>query len=118
MGKAAPAILILAVLLTAAALALWGATGCHAYTKYEVIEQVPAKAEPDDPFADTGFLEGDEPPMETVRRDEFHLGIFPTPQGIFDKHAVSVLTIAVPPWLLFGVAVVLRRRARRRSGNV
>ena len=117
MRKAAPAILILAVLLTAGALAIWGSTGRHAYTKYEVIEQVPAQADPDDPFADTGFFDEGAPALETVRRDEFHLGIFPTPQGVFDKHAVSVLTIAVPPWALFGVVALLRRRSRRKSGE-
>ncbi len=115
MTRAVPVILILAILSTVAALATWGGTGRHAYTKFEVIEQVPAKADADDPFADTGFFDEGEggPVLETVRRDEFHLGIFPTPQGVFDKHVISVLTIVVPFWGLFGVAALVRRRARR-----
>ncbi len=115
MGKATLAILAVSLLLTIGSLATWGGTGRHVYTKFEVIEQVPAQADPDDPFAGTGFLDGGAPALETVRRDEFHLGIFPTPQGVFDKHAVSVLTIAVPPWALFGVLALLRRRSRRQS---
>lgn len=115
MGRATPILLALAVLFTLGALAAWGATGCHAYTKYEVIEQVPARAHPDDPFADTAFFDEDEEvlALDTVRRDEFHLGIFPTPQGVFDKHAISVLTIVVPIWGLFGLAAAMRRWSRR-----
>ena len=114
MGRGTIVILAVAVLLTAGALATWGVTGCHAYTKYEVIEQVPAEADPDDPFADSGFFdEGAEPALDTVRRDEFHLGILPTPQGVFDKHVVSVVTIAAPPWALFGAVFLAGRRSRR-----
>lgn len=117
MARAAPALGVLAVLLTVGALAVWAGTGRHAYTKFEVIEQVPAEPDPDDPFADTGLFDDDEPRMETVRRDEFHLGIFPTPQGLLDRHAVSVLTVVLPPWGFFGLAVLLRRRSRRPSGG-
>jgi hypothetical protein len=99
------------VLLTVLALGIWGATGWHAYTKYQVTEMVQVEVASDDPFAGTGFYEGSD--VQEVRtRDGFHLGIFPVPQGIWDKHALSVLTLAAPPWAVFGL---MAWRNRRRS---
>jgi hypothetical protein len=100
------------VILTVASLGVWGATGRHAYTKYEVTERVPAEVSPDDPFAGTGFYDGTEA-EEVVRRKGFHLGIFPVPQGLWDKHIFSVVTLVVPPWALFGLLALRNRRSRR-----
>ena len=61
--------LSLAVFITLAALSAWAATGRHYYTKFEVVEQVEAAVDPDDPFADTGLYD-DEFQTETVTRDE------------------------------------------------
>ena len=99
-------------LLTIGAIGVWGATGFHAYTKYQVTELVQVEVASDDPFAGTGFYDGSE--VQQVRtRDEFHLGIFPVPQGIWDKHALSVLTLIVPPWAIFGLAAFRNRRRSR-----
>lgn len=106
------ALLLLAILATLSALGVWWGTDRHAYTKFEVVERVPVEADPDDPFAGTGLYDGDGPALKTERRDEFHLGLVPTPQGLFDKHAVSVATVAVPFWLAYAVAVLLSRRKR------
>jgi hypothetical protein len=106
------ALLGVSVLLTVAALAVWGGTGCHAYTKYQVTEMVPVEVADEDPFAGTGFYEGAEI-MEVRSRDEFHLGIFPVPQGLWDKHALSVLTVAAPPWAILGLVAWRVRRSRR-----
>ena len=103
--------LALATLLSVAVFGAWFATGRHAYTKYQVVEQVERKIPDDDPFADTGLYEGEEQ-VETVERDEFHLGLLPTPQGLFDKHAVSLVTIVVPVWAIFGL-LAWRLRSRK-----
>ena len=103
--------------ITLAAGILWQATGGDYYTKYEVIEQVPRTVDPDDPFAEAGLYEGGSQ-METVRRDEFRFGLLPTPQGVFDKHAVSVVSFVVPAWIgTLGVALWTRRKAKRRTNR-
>lgn len=103
-----------AVVITLAAGVLWQATGGDYYTKYEVIEQVPRTVDPDDPFAAAGLYD-DGSQMETVQRDEFRFGLLPTPQGVFDKHAVSVVSFVAPAWIgALGVALWTRRKKRRR----
>jgi hypothetical protein len=80
--------------------------------KYQVTELVQVEVASDDPFAGTGFYDGSE--VQQVRtRDEFHLGIFPVPQGIWDKHILSVLTLVGPPWAIFGLAALRNRRRSR-----
>ncbi len=113
------AVLVLPVLVTVGALGLWASTNYHAYTKYEVVERVAIEVDEDDPFAGTGLFEGKggAPVYQTVQRESFHFGILPTPQGLLDKHIVSVLTVVAPVWFLslafLGlVAWRLRRRAR------
>lgn len=112
-----------ALLATFIALGVWAATDRHSYTKFEVVEQVEAQASEDDPFAGTGFYEEEDgsTARETVKRDEFHLGLVPTPQGLFDKHMISVATIAAPFWALFVVALVamwwMNRRGRAPVGK-
>lgn len=99
---------------TIATLAVWITTGRNYYTKFEVVERVEVSADPDDPLAGTGFYDDEEPGYETVRRGEFHLGLLPTPQGLLDKHAVSVVSILVPAW---AVCLVLLWRFGRRRGR-
>ena len=104
--------LVVAGLLTAAVLLAWAATGRHAYTKYEVIAKERVEIPKDDPLAEAGFYDGDSE-ERTVRRDEFHLGIFPTASGLIDKHIVSVVTILVPIWVLVGFLSWRSRRSGR-----
>ncbi len=105
--------LSLAVLVTLTALGAWAATERHYYTKFEVVERVEMAVDPDDPFADTGFFD-DEPQMETVIRDEFHLGLLPVPQSLLDKHILSVMTLVGPAWALVLAAMWWKRRTNRR----
>ena len=112
MSKLANVLLAFAVVLSLAATAVWGLTGRHYYTKFQVVERVEVPIDPADPLAAAGFYD-DNVREETVRRDEFHLGLLPTPSGIFDKHVVSVATLVGPPWLATAVALWLSRRRRR-----
>jgi hypothetical protein len=89
------------ILITVAMLIAWQATGGDAYTKFTVVERVQVQPEADDPLAGTGMFDDAEPRYETERRDEFRLGLLPTPQGLFDKHVVSVASVAGPVWVLF-----------------
>ena len=104
--------LAVAIVSTASVLATWAGTGMHPYTKYKVVETVKVEIPADDPLAQTGFYDGSER-EETVERDEFHLGIFPTPQGLFDKHTLSVVTMVIPFWGVFGLLAWRSRRRRR-----
>jgi len=113
MKQASIAFALLGVVTTIASLAVWAATDRHYYTKFRVVEEVERQVDTDDPFANTGLYE--EGQTETVARDEFHLGLLPTPQGIFDKHAMSVLTFAAPPWVVAGALAFVARRQRRQA---
>jgi hypothetical protein len=117
--------LAFAISLTLASLAVWAATGFHFYTKFEVVKKVEVPVEPDDAFAQTGFYEkGTE--TKTVTAEEFHLGLLPTPQSLFDKHMLSVVSLVLPAWGVAGILTWLNRRRRRSiehgkestSGNV
>ena len=104
---------LVALAVTIGSLAVWAATDRHYYTKFAVVEQVETAVDPDDPLAQTGFYD-DDVRVETVHRDEFHLGLFPTPQGPLDPHLLSVLSMSGPAWgLTLALAWWLRRRARR-----
>ena len=96
--------------VTIMAVGLWLVTDAHWYTKYQVVERTQQAVDPDDLLAGTGFYD-DEIVETTLHKDEFHLGLLPTPQGVFDKHALSVVTIAAPFWAWFLFAF---RRAHRR----
>jgi len=114
MNATAKVLLAVAVVFTAGAMVLWLATGRAGYTTYHVVERVEMEVEEDDPFGEAGFYDDDDegnPVMRTVERDEFRLGLLPTPEGLFDKHLVSVATIAGPPWMAF-IAVLLHGRLR------
>lgn len=111
MAKSAKNIFMLAGLLTVAALVTWQATGGDAYTKFQVVEQVERKLAADDPLAGTG-LYPDDKVVETVTKDEFRFGLIPTPVGLLDKNAISVVTIVVPVWIF---ALVFWWYMRRRA---
>ena len=67
----------------------------------------------DDPLAGTGFY--DDARIETIeRRDEFHLGLLPTPQGLLDKHILSVASILGPTWALPLFLLWVRTRRQKR----
>ncbi len=105
---------LLAAVLTIGTLVTWFATGRHYYTKFEVVEKMKVPVATDDPLAGTGFYDNDS--LETtVRRDEFHLGLLPTPQGLFDKHILSVVSILGPVWVLCLALLWWLRRRRRRD---
>jgi hypothetical protein len=115
MSKVSKTVLIA---VTAAAIALvvtWQATGGDWYTKYEVIEQVESTPDPNDPLAAAGFYDGVSM-TKTERRNEFRLGLLPTPSGILDKHALSVASVAGPLWII-GLVVVLRQRRRTAASE-
>ena len=110
MSRIGKSILILAVVVTVASLVTWQATGGDWYTKFEVVEQVEAKPDPADPLAAAGFYDGDTV-TRAQSRDEFRLGLLPTPSGLLDKHALSVATLTGPLWAL-GLALAWFSRRR------
>lgn len=113
-------LLIIPVLVTIGTFALWAATGGDAYTKYEVVERVPVEESSDDLFAGTGLNEtsDNEPRFETVTRKEFRFGLFPTPEGLFDKHIVSVASISGPVWAVcIGLIVFFRIRRKKLQAH-
>lgn len=99
MAKKQMIVLITAVLITVVSIVTWRVTGGDYYTKYEIVEQVAATADPTDPLEAAGFYES-ENRIETVTRSEFRFGLLPTPRGLFDKHVVSVTSINGPVWVL------------------
>ncbi len=106
-------LLVIAVVLTVAAFGLWLATGAHPYTKYQDVTRQELPTDEDDPFAEAGFYDGDTV-TRTVKKNVFYFGLLPTPQGVFDKHALSVVSVVVPVWLIVGGISLIRWRARRR----
>ncbi len=103
-----------AVLVTVACVLLWQATGGDYYTKFSVIEEVDVTTDDDDPLAAAGFY-NDADAKKTVSRDEFRFGLLPTPQGILDKHAVSVASVSGPFWLgAIGVIWYVRRKQQAK----
>jgi len=109
MTKQTKIILALAALVTLATLITWQMTGGDYYTKFEVVEQIAAPVDPNDPLAAAGFYENASQ-TKTVTRPEFRLGLLPTPSGLFDKHVVSVVSIVAPVWLIALSLVWWRRR--------
>lgn len=104
-------ILALAALVTLATLITWQMTGGDYYTKFEVVEQVETPVEENDPLAAAGFYEN-AARTQTVTRPEFHLGLLPTPNGLFDKHMLSMVSIVLPAWIV-AVGLIWRRRSTR-----
>ena len=114
MNTKAKILLGLAALVTLVSIITWQATGGDYYTKFEVVEQVEKPLDPDDPLVAAGFYEGISQ-TETVTRKEFHLGLLPTPSGLIDKHAISVVSLAAPLWLLAGGCLWWQVRRQRRG---
>jgi len=112
-------LLISSIAITIACMILWIATDRHYYTKYQVVETVSVEIAEDDPLAATGFYDDTESGAagntETVARDSFHFGLLPTPNGLFDKHAISVISILGPFWALTALAFVAPRFLRRHK---
>jgi hypothetical protein len=104
---------ILSAVVTVASVVLWQATGGDYYTKFQVVETVAREVDPDDPLAAAGFYD-DGPAEETVSRDAFRFGLLPTPQGVFDRHAISVASFAGPLWAATLVVFGWRRWRHRR----
>ena len=103
----------IAAVITLATAVVWGATGGDFYTKYQIVETIESEVDANDPLVAVGFYEGTTQ-TQTVTRNEFHLGLLPTPQGIFDKHALSVASIAGPTWVAaISFAWWTRRRVLR-----
>ncbi len=113
MNKQSNILLASVVLLTAASIITWQATGGDWYTKYEVVEQVESEPDPNDPLVAAGFYEGGTT-TRTVTRNEFRFGLLPTPAGFLDKHALSVASVTGPIWVLgIGFLWIQKRRAKR-----
>ena len=106
-------LIAVAGIVTALAIGLWLATGIHPYTKFQDVVQEETAIDEDDPFAEAGFYDEDETVTEVVTRDVFYFGLLPTPQGIMDKHALSVFSIVIPVWLIVGFFAFKRWRASR-----
>ncbi|MCI0694262.1 hypothetical protein L0337_19925 [candidate division KSB1 bacterium] len=111
MNKQTKIILVLAALVTLATLITWQMTGGDYYTKFEVVEQVETPVDENDPLAAAGFYE-EASQTKTVTRQEFHLGLLPTPSGLLDKHVISVVSIVSPAWVI-AIALVWWRRRRQ-----
>ena len=113
MNKQSKIVLSIVAILTLASVITWQATGGDWYTKYEVVEQIESEADPNDPLVEAGFYEGGTT-TQTVTRDEFRLGLLPTPAGVLDKHALSVASVTGPLWVFaWGFAWFQRRKVRK-----
>ncbi|MFH2035046.1 MAG: hypothetical protein ABIJ45_01485 [Candidatus Zixiibacteriota bacterium] len=104
-------ILIIASIFTLMVLIIWQATGGDYYTKYEVVKEVEEELDSSDPLVAAGFYENSTI-TKTVTLNEFRFGLLPTPQGLFDKHIISVVTILIPIW---GITILYLWFTRRRK---
>lgn len=110
MNKQTKIVLGLTFLITLASVITWQVTGGDYYTKFEVVEEIDAAIDPNDPLAAAGFYDN-QPLKRTVVRKEFRLGLLPAPNGLFDKHILAIITIVSPVWT---IALVLLWRRRRQ----
>jgi hypothetical protein len=102
-----------AVTLTVATAGVWLATGRHYYTKFSSIERIETQIDPDDPLAEAGFYDGPSQ-IQTIRREGFHLGLLPVPQGLVDKHLLSVATLLIAVWGMAYLIHLLTRPSKSR----
>jgi len=114
MSKATHILLITSAIISIGAVLLWQGTGGDYYTKFQVVEQVERKIDPNDPLAAAGFYDT-ESTVETVRRDEFRFGLLPTPSGLFDRHILAVLSVAGPFWGITFISIFVDLKRRRKS---
>ena len=107
-------ILLTARVITAAIVIFWQLTGGDDYTKFQVVEEVEKSIEEDDPLAAAGFYD-DQERTETVVKNEFRLGLLPTPNALLDKHWLSVASLLGFTWLIAFALMWRKRRQRKRS---
>jgi hypothetical protein len=109
-------IILIAVLISVGTLITWQATGGDYYTKFQLVERIEVPVDPNDPLAQTGFYD-DSLMAETVSKDEFRLGLLPTPSRLFDEHILSVASVILPLWTLVVLLILIQRRKRRISSR-
>jgi hypothetical protein len=102
-------ILYMAIIISLGILITWRATGGDYYTKFQIVEETMVPVNQDDPLAGTGFYDNDMK-TETVSKNEFRLGLLPTPSRLFDKHILSVISIIIPLWTLVIFLAWLQKR--------
>ena len=95
--------------LTVLILILWQITGGDYYTKYQVVEEIEKELDQSDPLVAAGFYQSSTV-TETIVKDEFRLGLLPTPTTLFDKHSIAVTTIIAPVWFISAIIFFYRRR--------
>lgn len=100
MNSVAKKLFILALVVTAGTLITWQVTGGDGFTKFQVVKTITVELDQNDPLVQAGFYGESATKDSTVTIDEFHLGLIPTPQGLFDKHALSVVSLTGPVWAL------------------
>ena len=111
-------LIAVAGVVTVIAIGLWLATGVHPYTKFQDVVREEVPIDPEDPFADAGFYDESETITQVVTKDVFYFGLLPTPQGIMDKHVLSVSTVVVPVWIVVGFIAIKRwRKSRQIRGS-
>ncbi len=98
-----------AIILSFIILIIWQITGGDFYTKYQVVEEIEKKLDQSDPLVAAGFYENSTI-TETIVKNEFRLGLLPTPSGIFDKHSLAVITMLTPIWFISIAIYFLRRQ--------
>jgi hypothetical protein len=112
--KSRQIILLAAIAISLATLIIWRATGGDYYTKFQLVEEVKVPVDQDDPLAGTGFYD-DGMKTETISKNEFRLGLLPTPSRLFDKHILSVVSIIIPLWALVIFLAWMQKRRRIAS---
>lgn len=109
-------ILLIAIFISFATLITWRATGGDYYTKFQLVQRITVPVDPDDPLAQAGFYD-DSLMTQTISKNEFRLGLLPTPRRLFDKNIISVASVIIPLWTLVIFIIWLGRRKSRISPN-
>ena len=109
MNKTTKNTILAAIVLSAIIIIFWQVTGGDFYTKYQVVAEIEKKLDRSDPLVAAGFYDNGTT-TETIVKDEFRLGLLPTPSGIFDKHSIAVITMITPIWLISFMMYFLKRQ--------